>query len=95
MIRHAGLSEASTNDPDWDTCSALLRDRLCVPLLLAGAFDSEELHMLNRGQESALQLHAGLQAWLPPGQQVWLHSSLGFGTRFGSFGSSPCGKQFA
>ena len=32
----------------WDTCSALLRDRLCVPLLLVGVFDSEQLHMLNR-----------------------------------------------
>ena len=25
-------------------------------------------------QEWALQLQVGLQAWLPPGQQVWLHS---------------------
>ena len=47
----------------WDVCSALLKYRLCVPLFLAGVFDSEELHML-------------LQAWLPHGQQVWLHSWL-------------------
>ena len=38
----------------WDTGSALLRNRLCVPLFLTGAFDSEELHMLNRGPKKWL-----------------------------------------
>ena len=32
----------------------LLRNRLCVPLFLVGAFDSEELHMLNRGHKNGL-----------------------------------------
>ena len=45
-----------------------------MPLFLAGVFDSEELNMLNKGL--ALQQQAGLQAWLPPEQQVWLHSWL-------------------
>ena len=38
----------------WDACSALLRNRLCVPLFLVGVFDSEELCMLNRGQKNGL-----------------------------------------
>ena len=40
------------NDPEtasWDANSALLSDALCVPLFLVRVFDSEELHMLNRG----------------------------------------------
>ena len=52
-------------------------------------------------QEWALQL----QAWLPPGKQVWLHSWLrvwhgvwqlwGAGLARGlAGGTSPCGKQF-
>ena len=32
----------------------LLRNRLCVPLFLAGVFDSEELHVLNRGHKNGL-----------------------------------------
>ena len=36
-------------------------------------------------QEWTLQLQVWLHAWLPAGQQVWLHLR-GFGTRFGSFG---------
>ena len=38
----------------WDACSALLRNTLCVPLVLAGEFDSEELHMLHRGHGKGL-----------------------------------------
>ena len=38
----------------WDECSALLRNRLCVPLFPAGVFDSEELHMLHRGHRNGL-----------------------------------------
>ena len=37
-----------------DAYSALLRNRLCAPLFLAGVFDSEELHMLNRGHRNGL-----------------------------------------
>ena len=38
----------------WDACSALLRNTLCVPLFLAGVFDSEELHLLHRGHRNGL-----------------------------------------
>ena len=40
--------------PGLVACSALLRDRICVPLFLAGVFDSEELHMLNTGHRNGL-----------------------------------------
>ena len=43
-----------TDTADWDACSALLINRLCEPLFLAGVFDSEELHMLNRGHRYGL-----------------------------------------
>ena len=39
------------NDPKkacWHACLGPLSHMLCVPLFLAGVFDFEELHMLNR-----------------------------------------------
>ena len=45
------------NEPEtacWDTYSALLKDRLCVPVFLAGVFDSEGLHTPNRGHRNGL-----------------------------------------
>ena len=72
----------------WDTYSAFLRDRFCVPLSLAGVFDSEELHMLNRGHRngfSSCRLGCRLSCHL--GSRFGCTLDSGFGTRFGSFGS--------
>jgi hypothetical protein len=52
--KHAGKPQNEPGTACWDACSALLRNRLCVPLFLAGVFDSEELHMLNRGLRNGL-----------------------------------------
>ena len=65
---------------------------------LVGVFDSEELHMLNRGHRNGLSslvegLARGLAA-LGAGLAGGL-AALGAGLAGGSAGgSSPCGKQF-
>ena len=61
------------NEPEtacWDAFSALLRDRPCVPLFLAGVFD-----MLNRGHRNRLS-----------SCRLGCHLGSRFGMRFGSFG---------
>ena len=56
--RHADIrAYEPQNEPETayrDTYSAFLGEGLCLPLFLAGVFDSDELHMLNRGHRNGL-----------------------------------------
>jgi hypothetical protein len=78
----------------------MLRNRLCVPLFLAGVFDSEELHMLSRAHKNRLSScrlaatwAAGLAELLVEGLARGL-AFLGAGLAEGlALGSRPCGKH--
>ena len=88
----------------WDTCTALLRGRLCSPLFLAGVFDSDERHMLNRGHRNGLSSYRlGCRLGCHLGSRFGCTLGSGFGTRLAALGaglaggltgsSSPCASS--
>ena len=91
----------------WDACSALLRDKLCVPLFLPRVFDFEELqsYTCSTGATGMGSPAAGLAAGLAANWTADLAAlmvdglaqdlgALGTSWAAGSAGgSSPCGKH--